>query len=146
MVRNVAKKLGIGAAARYDVAAMSTRCILPQSWPRRLLRIVVLAAGLAGVAPVAGAQSQVYTVTIRPELNDLDVRIDHVADSRLLVVNLANHSPTRVRCDLRFDAAPQTPHRATRNIDPGQRTSSVLRATRRWFSVTVDVVCKARPR
>lgn len=107
---------------------------------------LLLAVLLAGVAPAAWAQSQVYTVTIRPVLNDLDVRIEHVADSRMLVVNLTNHSPTRVRCDLRFDAPPQTPDRSTRSINPGKRASSVLRAQRRWFSVTVDVVCQATPR
>jgi hypothetical protein len=106
---------------------------------------LLLALLLAGVAPATWAQSQVYTVTIRPVLNDLDVRIDHVADSRMLVVNLENHSPTRVRCDIRFDASPQTPSRSTRNIDPGRRVSSVLRANRRWFSVVVDVVCTATP-
>lgn len=114
---------------------------LPSSWSGTLLLAVLLAA----VAPAARAQSQVYNVTIRPVLNDLDVKIDHVADSRLLVVNLVNHSPTRVRCDLRFDAPPQTPHRSTRSINPGKRASSVLRAQRRWFAVTVDVVCQATP-
>jgi hypothetical protein len=103
----------------------------------------LLALLLAAVAPSTGAQSQVYTVTIRPVLNDLDVKIDHVADSRMLVVNLTNDSPSRVRCNLRFDAPPQTPHRSTRHISPGRRATSVLRAQRRWFAVTVDVVCEA---
>jgi hypothetical protein len=97
-------------------------------------------------APAAQAQSQVYTVDIRPVLNDLDIKIEHVADSRMLVVNLTNNSPTRVRCDLRFDASPQTPQRSTRHINPGQRGSSTLRAQRRWFSVTVDVECVPAPR
>jgi hypothetical protein len=51
-----------------------------------------------------------------------------------------------VRCNLRFDAAPQTPVRRTRRIDPGQTDSNVLRAQRRWFSVTVDVECVPAPR
>jgi hypothetical protein len=101
---------------------------------------------LALVAATASAQSQVYTVDIRPVLNDLDITIEHVADSRMLVVNLTNNSPTRVRCNLLFDASPQTPHRATRHINPGQRGSSTLRAQRRWFSVTVDVECVPAPR
>jgi hypothetical protein len=109
--------------------------------PRWLGVGLVLALQVA-VVPAALAQSQVYTVDIRPELNNLDIEIDHVASSSALVVNLTNNSPTRVRCDLRFDASPQTPQRSTRHIDPGRRGSSVLRAQRRWFSVTVDVVCR----
>jgi hypothetical protein len=98
------------------------------------------------VVPAAHAQSQVYTVDIRPALNDLDIKIDHVADSSMLVVNLTNNSLTRVRCDLLFDASPQRPQRSTRHIDPGERSSGVLRAQRRWFSVTVDVTCERAPR
>jgi len=113
--------------------------------PRQMLCVLV-AALLSFVVPGAQAQSQVYTVDIRPVLNDLDIKVEHVADSRMLVVNLTNNSPTRVRCDLRFDASPQTPHRATRHINPGKRGSSTLRAQRRWFSVTVDVVCVPAPR
>jgi hypothetical protein len=103
-------------------------------------------AVLALAVPAAHAQSQVYTVDIRPTLNDLDIKIEHVADSSMLVVNLTNNSPTRVRCDLQFDASPQRPQRSTRHINPGARTSSVLRAQRRWFSVTVDVTCTSAPR
>ncbi len=112
---------------------------------RSTLGGLALALWLAA-APGVRAQSQVYTVDIRPTLNDLDIKIEHVADSRMLVVNLTNNSPTRVRCNLQFDASPQSPHRATRNIDPGQRSSSVLRAQRRWFAVRVDVTCAPAPR
>jgi hypothetical protein len=115
--------------------------------PRPLLCSLSLSLWLLALgAPAAHAQSQVYTVDIRPVLNDLDVAIGHVADSRKLVVNLTNNSATRVRCDLRFDASPQTPHRSTRHINPGQTGTSVLRAQRRWFSVIVDVVCVPAPR
>jgi hypothetical protein len=120
---------------------MSREFSLPRQMP-----CVLVAALLAFVVPASQAQSQVYTVDIRPVLNDLDIKIEHVADSRMLVVNLTNNSPTRVRCDLRFDASPQTPHRVTRHINPGQRGSSTLRAQRRWFSVTVDVECVPAPR
>jgi len=123
------------------VAAMSPEFHLPGRLPGWLAWSL-----LALAAPAAQAQSQVYTVDIRPVLNDLDIKIEHVADSRMLVVNLTNNSPTRVRCDLRFDASPQTPHRATRHINPGKRGSSTLRAQRRWFSVTVDVECVPAPR
>lgn len=113
--------------------------------PRTLLRAVALSL-LALGAPAAHAQSQTYTVDIRPVLNDLDIKIEPVSSSSMLVVNLTNNSPTRVRCNLRFDASPQTPLRTTRNIDPGRRESSALRAQRRWFSVTVDVECVPAPR
>jgi len=112
---------------------------------RSMLRALTLAL-LALCAPTTGAQSQTYTVDIRPVLNDLDIKIEHVANARMLVVNLTNNSPTRVRCNLHYDASPQTPLRTTRHINPGQRETSVLRAQRRWFSVTVDVVCVPAPR
>ena len=112
-----------------------------RSVPRSLaLSLLVLGA------PALHAQSQTYTVDIRPVLNGLDVKIEHVASSRMLVLNLTNNSPTRVRCKLHYDASPQTPLRTTRHINPGQRETSVLRAQRRWFSVTVDVVCVPAPR
>jgi hypothetical protein len=104
--------------------------------------VLLLAIG----ALTAHAQSNTYTVEIRPTLNDLDIKVEHVAQASTLVVNLTNNSPTRVRCNLRFDAAPQTPVRRTRHIDPGQTDSNVLRAQRRWFSVTVDVECVPAPR
>ena len=101
------------------------------------LAVLLLALG----AHAVHARSQPYTVDIRPVLNDLDIKIEHVAKSRMLVVNVTNNSSTRVRCNLHFDASPQTPLRTTRHINPGQTGTSVLRANRRWFSVTVDVVC-----
>ena len=114
---------------------------------RRRSMLSALALSLLGLgAQPAGAQSQIYTVDIRPVLNGLDVKIEHVASSRMLVLNLTNNSPTRVRCKLLYDASPQTPLRTTRHINPGQRETSVLRAQRRWFSVTVDVVCVPAPR
>jgi hypothetical protein len=112
---------------------------------RWMLRPLALSL-LALFAQAAGAQSQVYSVDIRPELNGLDIKIEHVANTRMLVVNLTNNSPTRVRCNLHYDASPQTPLRTTRHINPGQRETSVLRAQRRWFSVRVDVVCVPSPR
>jgi hypothetical protein len=113
-----------------------------QRSPLRALALALLTLG----APAAGAQSQTYTVEIRPVLNDLDIEIEHVANSRMLVVNLTNNSPTRVRCNIHYDASPQTPLRTTRHINPGRRETSVLRAQRRWFSVTVDVECVPAPR
>lgn len=108
---------------------------------------VQLPLALLGLgAHAVQAQSQSYTVDIRPVLNGLDIRIDHVAKSSVLVLNLTNNSSARVRCDINFDASPQTPRRSTRHIDPGRTGTSSLRAHRRWFSVTVDVVCVPAPR
>jgi hypothetical protein len=108
----------------------------------RLLAVPLLALS----AQAALALSQAYTVDIRPELNGLDIKIEHVANSRMLVVNLTNNSPTRVRCNLHYDPSPQTPLRTTRHIEPGRRETSVLRQQRRWFSVRVDIVCVPAPR
>ena len=108
--------------------------------PRPALSPFVLLM-LAVGASCAHAQSHNYTVDIRPVLNGLDIEIGHVAKAQALVVNLKNGSPTRVRCNINFNAPPQTPLRATRHIDPGRTETSVLRAHRRWFRVTVDVVC-----
>ena len=91
-------------------------------------------------APAALAQT--YTVTINPTLNDLDVRIDHVARTDMLVVRLTNATEQRIRCRLNFDAAPQTPRRSSVNLRAGRTEQSVFRATRKWFSVNVDVVCE----
>ena len=114
-----------------------------RSRPTSLLLLLV--ALVLGAHP-APAQSQTYTVDIRPVLNDLDVKIEHVAKPSFLVVNVTNNSPTRARCDINFDASPQTPRRTTRHINPGRTGSSSLRAYRRWFSVRVDVVCVPAPR
>jgi hypothetical protein len=113
--------------------------------PRLPLPLVAFAL-LAAAGLEANAQSNTYTVEIRPTLNDLAIKIEHVAQASTLVVNLTNNSPTRVRCNVNFDASPQTPVRRTRHINPGQTDSNVLRAQRRWFSVTVDVVCVPAPR
>jgi len=88
--------------------------------------------------------AQTYTVEIRPTLNDLDVKIEPVATTSMLVVRLTNNMDHRVRCRLRFDASPQTPHRSSLNIDPGRTEQSVFRAQRKWFAVVVEVNCEAR--
>jgi hypothetical protein len=103
---------------------------------RNALALIVL------FAPAAWAQT--YSVDIRPTLNDLDITIEPVSKSTMLVLRLTNNTQQRVRCRLRYDAQPQTPFRATVNINPGRTEQSVLRAQRKWFSVTVDVNCEAR--
>jgi hypothetical protein len=115
------------------------------NWCRPAIAPFVLLL-LALGASVAHAQSHNYTVDIRPVLNGLDIEITHVAKAQALVLNLTNKSPTRVRCNINYSAPPQTPLRATRHIDPGRTETSVLRAHRRWFRVTVDVVCVPTPR
>lgn len=120
---------------------------MSSSTPR--VRSTLRLAGLclpALAALAVHAQSQTYTVEMRPVLNDLDIKIEQVAQASTLVIRLTNNSPTRVRCNLRFDASPQTPVRRSHNIDPGRTESSVLRAQRRWFSVAVDVECVPAPR
>jgi hypothetical protein len=110
-----------------------------------MLRLLGLCL-LLPAAQAVHAQSQTYTVEVRPVLNDLDIKIEQVAQASTLVIRLTNNSPARVRCNLRFDASPQTPVRRSHNIDPGRTESSVLRAQRRWFSVAVDVECVPAPR
>lgn len=88
------------------------------------------------------ASAQTYSVEIRPTLNDLDVKIEQIPQSSLLIIKLTNNESTRVHCVLNFDASPQTPRRSRRSINPGETISSVFRAQRRWFSVVVDVTCR----
>jgi hypothetical protein len=96
--------------------------------------------GLAFLALDAFAQT--YSVDINPTLNGLDVAIEPVPSPEMLVIKLTNRTETKVRCKLRYDAAPQTPFRTTTNIGPGRTESSVFRARRLWHSVSVDVDCK----
>lgn len=103
--------------------------------------LMLVAAPVQAVAP-----SQVYTVEVRPTLNDVAVAIDYVAQSTMLVMRLTNNGDVRVRCTLNYDASPQTPRRSTVFIEPGRTEQNALRAQRRWFSVTVDVECRPAPR
>jgi hypothetical protein len=104
-------------------------------------RFALLACSLLSVLPNdAGAQT--YSVQVNSELNGLDITIESVPSPTMLVIRMRNKSEQRVRCDLVFDASPQTPVRSRRMINPGQSTESVLHARRRWFSVTVNVTCQ----
>ena len=96
---------------------------------------------LAMLAPAAFAQT--YSVNVHPTLHDLDIKIEPVSSTGMLVVKLTNQTDGKVRCDLRYDASPQPLYRATTWIDPGKTEQSVFRAKQRWFSVNVDVECKA---
>jgi len=108
------------------------------SGPRGWLRLST-ALLLSLTAPVAPAQT--YSVEIRPVLNDLDIKIEQIPQSTMLILRLTNNTDARVRCQLVFDAAPQRLKRSTRSINPGQTISSELRARRKWFRVIVDVSC-----
>jgi hypothetical protein len=90
-------------------------------------------------APVHG---QTYDVQVNPTLNGLDISIEPVASTGVLVVNLTNNSDQKVRCDLKYQADPQPPSRSYVFIEPGKSASNALREARKWFSVTVDVECK----
>ena len=92
-------------------------------------------------APAAFGQT--YTVEVHPELNGLDIKIEPVTMTGMLVVKLTNDTEQKVRCKLRFDASPQTPYRNSVTVDPGQTEQSVFRAQRKWFAVAVEVDCEA---
>ncbi|MBK7903065.1 MAG: hypothetical protein IPJ97_09085 [Proteobacteria bacterium] len=111
--------------------------------PGRLKEAALALALIVLIAPAAFAQT--YTVEIRPTLNDLDVGIEQVAKSSMLVLRLTNNTDQRVRCRLRYDAPPQTTFRSSLNVDPGRTAQSVFRAQRKWFAVVVEVNCEARP-
>jgi hypothetical protein len=104
-----------------------------------MLARAVLLVALFGAA---GSSSAVYQVTVTPELNGLDVGIETVERSTGLIVKLTNNSPQRVRCELRFDAPPQTPGRRIVSFDPGTTRQVTHRASRRWFRVEVAVTCR----
>jgi len=84
-----------------------------------------------------------YTVDVKPDLDGLDIKIEPVAQTGILVVQLTNKSDKKVRCDLRYDASPQAIYRKSTYVDPGKTEVSDFRAKRKWFSVTVDVKCRA---
>jgi len=105
----------------------------------RILAVVLLAGGL--LPPTAWPQSVNYTVEVQPTLNGLPIKIEPVPFSGRLVMRLTNGGTERVRCDLRYDAPPQTPRRAHVFVRPGQTAENSLRAARKWFRVTVAVTC-----
>ena len=112
---------------------------------RRELRpggLALVLGALLCTSVVRDADAQTYSVEIRPELNGLDVGIEQIPQASMLIIELTNNESARVRCVLNFDASPQTPRRSTRTLNPGETISSVFRAQRRWFRVTVDVNCR----
>lgn len=87
------------------------------------------------------ALAQTYKVKVNANLNDLNVKIEPVSMPATLVVNLTNADQRKVSCEVKFDASPQVPARKTVFLDPGEKGSATLRATRKWFDVEVDVAC-----
>ena len=107
------------------------------------LRIVIVLGGLLALAlPLPEAVAQNYSVRIMATLDDLDVRIEPVTNTGMLVIRLTNKNAIKVRCDLRYDAPPQSLYRTTTYVDPGKTEQSVFRARREWFAVNVNVECK----
>ena len=105
---------------------------------RRFVPLLALAVCLFGSVAVA----QTYDVKVDAELNGLDVKVEPVPMTGMLVVKLTNQTTQKVRCDLRYDASPQTLYRKTTYIDPGKTEQSEFRAKRKWFEVDVKVECK----
>jgi hypothetical protein len=101
-----------------------------------------LAAAAASVTLPVDAQVT-YTVNVTQELNGLDIKIEPVPSSGVLVVNLTNNGQQKVKCTVKFEADPQVPSRSYVFVDPGKSSSATLRATQKWFEVDVDVSCKA---
>lgn len=101
-----------------------------------------LGALLVLAALMLPAFAQNYKVHVTATLDDLDVKIEPVANAGMLVIKLTNKNDIKVRCDLRYDAAPQALYRTTTYVDPGKTEQSVFRARREWFSVDVNVECR----
>ena len=107
------------------------------------LRVAIVLGGLLALAlPLPEAVAQNYSVRIMATLDDLDVRIEPVTNTGMLVIRLTNKNAIKVRCDLRYDAPPQSLYRTTTYVDPGKTEQSVFRARREWFAVNVNVECK----
>jgi hypothetical protein len=104
------------------------------------------ALALACLALPGAASAVTYTVDVQPTLNDLPIKVEPVPFDGRLVMKLTNSGSVRVRCELRYDPAPQPIRRSSVFIRPGQTVENSLRATRKWFSVTVAVKCTAAER
>jgi hypothetical protein len=111
-----------------------------------LCRALGICALVALSLAATDALAQTYSVNITPTLNGLDIGVEPVAQSGVLVVKLTNRTTQQVRCDLRYDAAPQPLYRKTTFVDPGKTEQSVFRAKRKWLSVDVAVECRVDAR
>jgi hypothetical protein len=104
-------------------------------------RLLSSALALACLALPLVASAVTYTVDVQPTLNDLPIKIEPVPFDGRLVMRLTNTGTVRARCELRYDPSPQPIRRSNVFIRPGQTVENSLRATRKWFSVTVAVTC-----
>jgi hypothetical protein len=98
-------------------------------------------AMLAMLIAMPCALAQNYTVNINPTLNDLDIQIEPVASAGVLVLKLTNRTAQKIRCNIRYDAAPQPLERKTIYLDPGKVEQSAFAARRTWHSVDVGIEC-----
>jgi hypothetical protein len=89
----------------------------------------------------ATAYAQSYEVNVNPQLNGLDIKIEPLDSPGLLVLKLTNNTPTKVRCEMRYNAPPQPLYRTTTFVDAGETAQSTLKAKRKWHKVDVDVTC-----
>ena len=99
---------------------------------------------LATLASTGHAQT--YSVDLRPTLHDLDVKVEPVAMSGMLVIKLTNNTSDKVRCELRYDASPQPLYRTTVYVGAGKTEQNAFRQKRTWFSIAVDVECQLADR
>ncbi len=109
----------------------------------RSVQIVAFLGSVATLVAAPQVDAQAYKVRVHADLGDLDMKIEPIAHDDVLVVRLTNRTQDKVRCDLVYDAAPQTPSRKTAYMDAGQTAESSLRAQREWFRVNVKVTCRA---
>lgn len=128
--------VGFAPCRRHDQGASPAR--------RTLQGLAALTAIMAlAVLYMPAAVAQTYTVKIHPTLNELDVKIEPISQTAMLVIKLTNATEQKVRCKLRYEASPQTPYRSSVNVGPGKTEQSVFRAQRKWFNVDVYVECEA---
>jgi hypothetical protein len=110
----------------------------------RASRKAAHAAGavVLALAAAAAAASATYTVKLESEFHGLDIKVETVENPGALILKLTNASDRKVRCKLRYDAAPQPLARRTVYIEPGKTEDNVFAAKRKWFNVDVAVDCK----
>ena len=108
----------------------------------RPARTVALLGSVATLVATQQLDAQTYKVRVHADLGDLDMKIEPIAHDDVLIVRLTNRTQEKVRCNLVYDAAPQTPSRKTVYVNAGQAAESSLRAQREWFRVNVKVTCQ----
>lgn len=113
--------------------------------PRRDKRSLVMLAWLVSVPLLGGvaAAASTYQVNIESDLQGLDIKVSTVENPGGIIVRLQNDSATKVRCNLRYDAAPQPIGRRTVYVGAGKTGESVFGAKRQWSRVDIKVDCEA---